>query len=251
MTTKFCPVSAACMLVISCGADDKSNEAEHARLAPAPMRIVAADEPYAGKSLEQWAIAYTRWSYSWRSEDCLSAESDEDGSHCGLGQDSESPVFFFASCDDSDLRNTVVNRSRCRVPEGRAIMVPISFVTDDDAVSEEKRPASEIEASVAAIKETMGELLLVADGVKIDDLSSYALGPTMLAYDLPSAPNWYTCNGWGEAIGEMEVNPSYLAGYFALFEPPAAGAHEVEYASVQSYYNADYFFHVKAKFMVE
>lgn len=244
---------AAGLCLIACG-EDEGRTSEKPRPQPEildpVLRVLAPSETYDGKTLEQWAVEYMRWYYSWTSEMCETAENDADGSRCGFNQPANSSVFFFGSCDYSRKRDTVVMRDQCKVPYGKAIMVPISFIGDDDAGTEdEPRTAEEIADNVATIADTMRELRLVGDEHAIADLSPYKVGPIQFSFDVQSEPNWHSCNGF-EGVENTTVDPSFVAGYFALFKPPTIGEHRLEYSGVYTYFERDYFRNIDARFEV-
>lgn len=250
MKALVCAVGALCL--VACG-----DEGETTMPAPPPMnkidpvlRVLPADQRYGENTLSEWAVEYMRWYYSWTSDMCQTAENDPDGSNCGFNQPAGSPVFFFGSCDYSRMRDTVVMRDQCKVPYGKAIMVPVSFIGDDDAGSEdEPRTAEEITDNVATIADTMRELRLVGDGKAVENLEAYRVGTIAFAFDAPAEPNWHSCNGF-DGVENTTIEPSYFAGYFALFAPPSIGEHHLEYSGVYTYFERDYFRTIDARFEV-
>lgn len=214
-----------------------------------PMRVLAPGETYAGKSLEEWAIEYLHWSYSQTT--CDNPISDRDGSHCSLKQeDSDSPVFFFERSDYGDTRPITTTRTECSVPVGKAILVPVSVYIVDNAEVETPRSDAKLQELAADVQDSIRSLLLEADGVSIADLRERAVGPTRSSYSLPPPDNYFSCTGV-DGVGDTTIEPAYIAGVFALFEPPASGMHEVEYAGLLTERYSDYSYDVKAKFRVE
>lgn len=252
-TSVYAVLASAGLLFSACGPD------EGATTQPAPkrpserdplLRVLPPDEVYDGKNLAEWAVEYMRWYYSWTSETCETAENDPDGSRCGFNQPADSSVFFFGSCDYSRKRDTLVMRDQCKVPYGKAILVPISFIGDDDAGSEdEPRTAEEIAQNVGSIADSMRELRLVADERAVEDLSGYKLGPTAFSFHVQGEPNWHSCNDF-EGVADTTIDSSFVAGYFALIAPPTLDEHHLEYSGVYTYFERDYFRTIDARFEV-
>lgn len=213
-----------------------------------PMRVLAPADGYAGKSLEEWAIEYIHWSYSQTT--CESAASDRDGSGCGLYQDSASPVFFLERSDYGDSRATMTTRTECIVPAGKAILVPIAVTVVDNTEVETPRSVSELEQLTLDVQDSTRSMLLEADGVAITDLRERGVGPTRMAYPLPPPPNYFSCQEV-DGLGDTTIEPAFITGFLALFEPPAPGRHVVEYASLFTNRYRDYAFHIKAHIAVE
>jgi hypothetical protein len=134
---KTCPFLLALMACSAC-ADRSESEDEAIEIAFMDGTIksdwlpLSASELYDGKTLAEWGVEYTRWSYAQTS--CDSPASDQDGSLCDLYQDPESPVFFL------DYSPTKRVRTKCQIPRGRAIVVPIMTFSSDNAGVEPPRP---------------------------------------------------------------------------------------------------------------
>lgn len=238
--------------LLACGPDDGATSEDPAEnVIMSSLRVLPADVAYEGRDLQAWATEFMRWHYSWTSPQCFNAENDGDGSRCGFNQPDDSPVFFLASADYSRTPDTVVSRRECKVPEGKAILVPISFFGDDDAGLDEseRRAPEQIEDNVDEVHETMRGLILIADQKPVEDLSGYSIAPTAFDYQVGARPNWHSCNGYND-VEDTTVSPSYFAGYFALIEPPTRGKHQLEYGAVYSYYDRDYFRRVDTVFEV-
>ena len=236
----------------ACGPDDGATSGEPAEnVIETALRVLPPDEDYRGRSLEDWAVEYMRWHYSWTSPGCLNAENDRDGSRCTFNQPEDSPVFFFASCDYSRSPDVVVSRTLCKVPAGKAIMVPIGFYGDDDAGldADELRAPADIEENVDELHETMRGLTLIADQNPVQDLSRYSVGPKAFDVAIGDAPNWHSCVA-GVDAENTTISPSYFAGYFALIAPPVPGKHRLEYSSVYTYFDRDYHHRVNSLFEV-
>lgn len=208
------------------------------------MEVLPADESYQDKTLEEWAIEYMRWSFAQTS--CESAADDPDGSLCRLYQDPESPVFFLQRDSFDTAQPSRIDRTRCEIPGGKAILVPVAAFSNDNAGVRKPLSEDELRQSVSKSKESIRSLVFEADGEKID-LAGRDVGPVMFGYRVPAAPNAYSCNEQ-DGVEDVDVEPSFFAGYFALIAPPAPGSHRIEYASVFTYANFDFAFHVRTSF---
>jgi hypothetical protein len=214
------------------------------------LQVLAPGESYAGKSAEEWAVEYQRWSFSQTScED--SPIEDRTGAKCADYQASDSPVFFLEHSSYSGANAPRLERKSCHVPFGKAILVPVALVAIDNAGALEPVLDSELEADAGEVKETMAEMTLLADHTKIEDLALRGVGPLAFDYQVPPAPNFYTCTPGYAPLEDMTVSPSFLAGYIAIFAPPPAGVHELEYASAFKYLGGRFAFHVDATFTVD
>jgi hypothetical protein len=205
-------------------------------------RPVPAGEHYAGKSLEEWAVEWRRWAFSQTS--CDSTAFDPDGSLCDLYQDPESPVFFL----DFAAARTV--REQCRVPPGKALAVPLVVFASDNLFVDPPRTLEQIEQRAARALDSMRALLLEADGEEIENLEDWQVAPTRFTYDIPSAPNWFSCNKV-DGIADTTIDPAYLSGYLVVFPPPEPGRHVLRYGGVLTTERDDYAFDVTTKFVVE
>jgi hypothetical protein len=242
----------ACLGLLACGPDDgATSDAPEMNVVSVALRVLPADEDFQGKSLQEWAVEYMRWYYSWTSPECETAENDRDGSRCDFNQPADSPVFFFASADYTRSADTVVDRTLCKVPEDKAILVPLNFIGDDNAgaFEDELRTPEEIEENVDEIHETMRNHFLVADQNNIEDLEQYSIYPTSFDFTVGAAPNWHSCSGF-DGVENTTIDPSYFAGYFALVAPPTPGKHRLEYSGVYTYFERDYYRRVDSLFEV-
>lgn len=229
------------LLAMSCAdSGDESNVESDSRERDLVWTPLPPDASYEGKTLAEWAVAWSQWMYS--PTDCDSAAFDPDGSDCGLYQEPESPVFFLA------LSASARRRTECAIPEGKAVFVPMISINSDNAGVEPPLSEDELMAIVDDGFETMRDVYLRADEAVISDLDDHAITRTPYSYDLPPPPNWYSCNGT-EGVGEMTV-PAYIAGYFALFPPPEPGEHRLEYGGVLSYEGEAYALRADTNFVV-
>jgi hypothetical protein len=203
---------------------------------------LAADEPYAGKTLAEWGVEYLRWRFS--STSCDLPMYDQDGSLCGLYQDSASAAFFF------DYSPTKRLRTKCRVPAGKAIVVPIMSFSYDNVNVEPPLSDDELFERTNEVLETMRDLKLRVDGKTVDDISERKIEPTKHDYTVPPAPNWFSCIGTHGVEG-VTISPSYFSGYVAVFPPPEPGIHELQYAGVVSLEGDEYAVDTRTRFVVE
>lgn len=214
-----------------------------------PLRVLAPDQEYEGKSLEDWAIEYARWSFSQTT--CNSPAYDRDGSLCALQQaDSDSPVFFLERSDYGRTLETKTLRTNCHVPAGKAILAPVAVVVLDDTDAEVPSPETELEQEAVEIKDSVRSMMLVADGEQVEDMRYRGVGPTRTTYTVPPEPNVFSCDG-APGIADTTIEPAFLVGFLALFEPPEPGVHEIEFASTFNWGHAQYAFHVSNEFTVD
>jgi hypothetical protein len=211
------------------------------------LRLMPADASVGGKSPTEWATDYIRWSYSQTT--CETPSVDGDGSLCGLYQDSDSPVFFFERSGYDNAPPPLETRTRCRVPAGKALLVPLVLVAIDNVGAIEPLPNEELEAAAVDLKDSMRDLVLKADGDNMTDFEGRSVGPLEIEYRVPPAPNYFTCS----EIDEIEdtVITSYMTGVVVLFEPPEPGPHELEYGSVFTYLGGAFAYRVRAGFTVD
>jgi hypothetical protein len=211
------------------------------------------DETYAfeGKMLDQWVVEWARWEYA--NTTCDAPDVDEDGFQCGLYQQPDSPVFFFAG------GTALTTRTKCVVPAQRALVVPLfAYMTDNTGVPEDSPwSAAELASHAEAVMSTMTDMRLVADGIEIADPPRFAVGPLQYSYEVPPEPNWYSCNDQPGITGT--IDPAVVAGYFAVMPPPTPGVHELEYSGVGRAYSDNtwtgeqlpFSNHVKTTFVVD
>lgn len=235
--------TAVMVLLPACG-DGASNEE-----AALEMSALGPQDHWEGRTLEEWAVEYMRWYYSPTACDGF-PNGDPDGSACGDYQDPASRVFFMERSALGEGTPMRVDRTRCRVPFGKAIFVPVSSFGGDKAGMKDPMSDEEIERTVAGIKGTMREPLLKADGRDLsDNLEARAVGPLRFNYHVPPAPNRYGCDSRA-MISDVDVDPSFVAGIYVMFRPPSVGRHELEYSSVLTFFDHDYSFYVRSAFEV-
>ena len=198
---------------------------------------------YSGVSLVDWMVRWAEWAYAQTS--CADPFFDGDGSLCGLYQEMDGPVFFFAS-SESD-----VSRTECRVPRGKAILLPLTSIQVDNAGVDpsDQLTRSQMVESVTDFVKSARDLVLTIDGVEITGLDKYAVGPSEYSYTLPAEPNWYSCNGYTGVNGT--ISPSFVGGVFVLVAPPPKGVHTIEYGGTATYDGSDTAVHIKSTFTVE
>jgi hypothetical protein len=210
--------------------------------APSDWEPLSASALYAEQPREHWASEWGRWAYA--QTDCNFVDQDADGSHCADFQPDESPAFFFAGGPPGS------HRTRCAVPHGKALVIPLAAFMTDNAGVPEKQQLSEgaLAASAQDVYATMTDLQLVVDGTVYSDLQQYAVKPTRFSYELPQEPNWYSCNGTKGVTGLVE--PAYITGYFVVLPAPEPGSHEIEYGGVTYFGGVADSSHVKTRFTV-
>jgi hypothetical protein len=203
---------------------------------------VPAHQKYEDKSLSDLAIEWARWSYS--NTSCASPDQDQDGSLCDYYQPRGENVFFFAGGSSGTAR------TKCRVPENKAIVVPLDvYMIDNGGVAEsDQLSESEMRSEAERFMGTVADLRLVVDGEEVSDLEQHEVRPTRFAYELPLEPNWYSCNGQPGVTGT--VDPAIVAGYFVVMPPPPIGRHTIEYAGVGRLGDETVTSHVKSAFEV-
>jgi hypothetical protein len=159
-------------------------------------------------------------------------------------------VFFFDRSVFTTGKATMVERTQCRVPIDKAILVPVaSFMGDQAGMEEPIMPNEEIEATVDETMRSMRGLKLIADGEEYSAVTQHAVGIVRFKYHVPHTPNRYGCDE-SNTVSDVDVDPSFLGGYFVLFKPPTPGPHELEFTSVMTFGSRDFSFHVRYKFEV-
>jgi len=207
------------VMLLGCGADEPSADASI-------WEPYAATENIAGRSLDEWAVEWNRWTYAQTS--CDSPWTDIDGSQCGLYQDEDSPVFFLTFAPSE------TPRSKCKLPSDKFIFVPVITVTVDNVGEEPPLEAEELERDAMDGLESMRDQMLVVDGSSFP-MEEHVVAPIKHTALLPAAPNYYTCQGV-EGYENLTLDPVYVAGYFALLPPPGPGKHTLSYAGAQDIY---------------
>ena len=251
MKTMLC-VGLVCSALWACESDpmreQPETKTEDAGPKAAALRVLAPDEPYQGKSLEEWAVEYVRWSLS--QTDCDSALFDEDGSLCSRYQNRDSPVFFIERSDYGRVGVPKTTRTQCHVPASKALLAPVSLLSLDNTDAKTPRSDAELEAMATDLKDSMRNMRLTADGVSIDDLRDRGVGPIRFAYSVPPEPNVFSCNNV-KGIAATTIEPAFAIGFLVMFEPPEPGPHQFEFASVFTYNQREYAFQVDNHFTVD
>jgi hypothetical protein len=208
-----------------------------------PWLPLPATDAYEGRTLEEWVVEWARWTYAQTS--CEDPFFDDDGSLCALYQDPDGPIFHLAKGVGDP------QRTKCRIPSGKAILVPLPNLIGDNAgvAPEDILTEEDLEAVMAGFVLSMRELVLVVDGQPISNLEAYTIGPTRFSYVLPPAPNNYSCSGVDGVEGL--VDPSYVAGVFVLLPPPSAGVHSLTYGGTGTLFGLDSTSVASSTFVVE
>jgi len=215
-----------------------------AEAGPEPLTPLDATTSYEGRTLEEWMVEWARWRYSQTS--CEDPFFDEDGSICALYQDPASPVFFLAKGTGDPVR------TKCRIPSGKAILVPLTNVLGDNAglLPEDTMPEEEMRATMLTYVQSMRELTLTVDGRQIENLERYSLGPTKYSYVVPAAPNAYSCS-FSDVPVEGLVDPAFAGGTFVLLPPPTKGEHTVVHGGTGTLFGRDFGGIASTTFVVE
>jgi hypothetical protein len=202
---------------------------------------LTANESFEGKTLAEWGVEYQRWKFSPTS--CEMPLFDQDGSQCDLYQPPDGPFFL-------DFSPTDRVRTKCRIPAGKAIIVPIMTVSNDNASVDPPNSEKQLVDDAVSILDSMRDLALCVDGKSIEDLEDRKIEPTRFAYTLPPAPNYYSCTG-RDGVEDRTIEPAFFAGYMAVFPPPAPGVHELQYAGVVTIGSNEYALDTRTRFVVE
>ena len=224
MPTNRCVLLSMLTMMFACGADEPSASLKNG-LTSRDWRPLGPTEPYAGKSLSEWSEAWFRWSLAQTS--CDSPATDLDGSKCALYQDGEAPVFFLA------FAPSLAERSKCVLPTGKALLVPVAPVSIQVIPGEEPRSEQELRDEASSVVASMRDLTLKVDGEVIDVSEDYVVGPMTMAVEIPPAPNLFSCRGI-KNVAEVVLDPVVGAGYFALLPPPPEGEHRLIHTGVAS-----------------
>jgi hypothetical protein len=135
-------------------------------------------------------------------------------------------------------------------PTRKAVFVPISSISNDNAAVEPPVSEEELVDVALDVLNSMRDLKLRVDGKSIKDIAERRIEPTKFDYTLPPAPNWYACSG-RPGVEDVTISPAYFAGYMALFPPPEPGVHELQYAGVYSIKDREYAIDTRTRFTVE
>ena len=209
-----------------CGQDTSRTES-----ISAPWLPYDAHELVAGRSLTDWAIEWNRWSFA--QTDCVSALTDNDGSHCGLYQDPDSPVFFLSFAPSKRVR------TKCEVPKGKPILVPLGTAYSNNVEEDPPLPDEELEGYVADALAAMRDVTLIVDAQRIPVGPERVIGPVAHTVMLPPTPNFYACEEI-EGYDNVLLDPVFLAGYFALLPPAPVGEHSLSYSAALQTFGVSY-----------
>jgi hypothetical protein len=213
------------------------------------VRAVPSDQMYDGRNLEDWAIEYARWSYSATS--CENAQLDPDGSQCASYQPEDAKVFFFEhGTYSANPRAPAEKKDGCKVPSSaQAIFVPVAIFTQENAGLKKPLSDDELLAKAVGIKSSMRDMYLSVDGQDVP-LSTYGIGPRRFSFQIPPAPNVYSCSDT-PGVESLDVDPSFLVGYGAIVEVVQPGEHIFEYGSLQTYSGVNLQHRVEMRFVVD
>jgi len=225
--------------------DDGEEPAEAGTEAGAPpWTPLGATASYEGRTLEEWVIEWARWRYAQTT--CDDPFFDEDGSLCALYQDPASPVFFLAKGPGDPVR------TKCRIPSGKAILVPLTNLLGDNAgvLPEDIMTEEEMKETMLLYVQSMRELLLEADGQEIQHLERHSIGPTKYTYVVPPPPNAYSCSASDVEVQGL-VDPAFAGGTFVLLPPPTKGEHSVVHGGTGTVFGRDFGGVASTTFVVE
>jgi hypothetical protein len=176
-----------------------------------------------GKTYAEWAAAWVKWVYEWPvTAECRDPIADPTGELCTLYQDDTGPVLFLAGT----WGGGVSRRDKCKVPPGKALLVPILVAFQDNGgvpVASEKTDA-QLKHSAEVQADAMTELGFSLDDQPLQPLDSYAVRAAPYEYTLPPEPNIYTCQGNPGVNGTFG---GYTSGYFVLLPPLSSGPHKI------------------------
>jgi hypothetical protein len=214
-----------------------------AEAGPKPLTPLDATTSYEGRTLEEWVVEWARWRYAQTT--CDDPFFDEDGSICALYQDPASPVFFLAKGTGDPVR------TKCRIPSGKAILVPLTNLLGDNAgvPPEALMTEEEMRATMLIYVQSMRELVLRVDGQEIQNLERYSIGPTKYSYVVPPPPNAYSCSGMDGVEGL--VDPAFAGGTFVLLPPSTKGEHTVVHGGTGTLFGTDFGGVASSTFVVE
>ena len=241
------------LAAVGCGSESRPSEDAVGVTPPGPITTnnatdtwqpLAPDADFADHSLRDWADAWVRWSNA--PTDCdLNPAFDVDGSMCNEFQPDDSPVFFLQAGDV----NTV--RTRCVVPSGKAIFVPLAGFYVDNAGREPALDDAALEEEANIWLDSVRDLTLAVDGAAVGGgLEPWTVAVVRSDYELPPEPNVYTCVGLPGVTGR--IAPAYIGGAFVVLPPPERGMHTIEYGgTLTTAQGDDILSYVKATFMVQ
>ena len=188
--------------------------------ADAPIKPLAPDGTWYGKTYDQWATEWWQWAAKVRADEKhpLIADGEMD---CGLRQRGD--VWFLGGSfgESADAHRA------CEVPAGKALFFPIinvicsEFTGDDPATLLE---CAENPTVPPGFEFQMNPLSATIDGKNVNSLKKYyALSEETFALGPLPNPNLF-----GAAPGSQGLGAT--SGYYLLLAPLSAGEHEITFA---------------------
>jgi hypothetical protein len=222
--SSICALAVAALAMAGCSSDDEDTGQAAARIVP-----LDPDERHYGESYSDWAGAWWVWfAEIVPDEDCGEPVGDTTGELCTLGQDPDGDVFFLAG-----TWGGTVTRTKCVVPEGKALFFPlVSTSADNGGVPEDEQQTDEqLRERVRAdfVNIPAPDLVLSIDGRDIVDLGRFAVEDARYEYTLPDPPNLYDCLGIPDVTGTYQ---GFTSGYYVLLPPLEPGEHELEFGGI-------------------
>jgi hypothetical protein len=197
------------------------------REGPSSPVVLENGKTHYGKTYPEWANAWWRWLYETpqHGERCILVDADITGEDCAYGQ-TDPHVFFLAG-----TRGAKVVRTKCVVPKGRAIFLPILNAIQDNAGEppDEALTEAQMRSAVGGLMNHYAAMSLKVDGVEVD-LAKQRVEAVKFSYTLPPEPNYYSCVGKPGVTGMVGV--AYQAGYFAMLAPLPPGPHEIAFNGI-------------------
>ena len=220
MSARFVSLVAGLFLspaLFACGSND-ADEPE------TEVALVDAKDAY-GKSYEEWSLDWVSYVNSASPPACTLPLMDDTGADCALYQDESSPVFFLAG----NYGGTSV-RNKCVAPADKALFFPLVNAWGDNAgvPADMLLSDADIKAYVDGKFATVetDSLHLSVDGQALGNLTDGVVPSAQYTLQLAPMANSYYCSGIDGVEGEM---PGYVAGYWAMLAPLAAGKHAIEF----------------------
>jgi hypothetical protein len=207
--------------------------------APPRSHVYARDAVVFGQTLGDWAAAWWQWAAS------LPAQKHPlfDTAPCDAGQ--SGPVFFiggrFCNTNEPSCPAGVANRT-CRVPKGRAILVPLANVSCNSAEAEKRLckfgdidagpVVTEMRQFVAAIIDETTGYALTLDGRRLPGPIKEANRVTSPLADMivPTFPGKQ--QNLFQAIGEPVPPGRHFFvddGVYVMLKPLPAGKHRLNF----------------------
>ena len=204
---------------------------------------LAPQERFEGRALTDVALGWVQWCTA--PDHCELPFNDEDGSKCALYQSDSEPLFFLQSGYATSVR------TRCKIPAGKAIVVPVIAYFTDLVGRGPEVSAADLPAEADRIHGSIRDETLVIDGMPVEGLRDWLVSPQRGSYTLPPPPNLYACSPGGDDI-EGTIDPVYYGGIFVILPPPEPGHHTLDYGgTLTNPFAVDERMFVKAEFEVE